>query len=135
MTNEFETQQRRGGGFARTVAKKALAPLVTTAASAGTAFLIRKANEVWQQKLQPKVQEKGGSRAAARELLETAAGKVGGRGSEALKGLAARVGADRPASKRAAPSSASDERRDADRRQREQRRRQRRRSLEHTGSS
>ena len=137
MAEQFDSE-RRGRGFASTVGKKAVAPVVTALASAGGAYLVRKANEAWQQRLQPKVQQKGGGRAVVRELLENAAGKVGGPTSNKLKELAANIG---DSTHRAAPSQAeqaeqrpaSDENREEERRQREQRRRARRRALEQSG--
>jgi hypothetical protein len=113
-------EQRRG--FVATVARKALLSLATAAASAGSAYLVRKASQLWEEQLLPKLEEKGGGRAAARELLEATADKA----PETLKGVAEKV---------ASPSSAPSENRDEERRRREQRRRQRRRSLEQAGSS
>ena len=126
MADALDGQEQRGGGFVWTVAKKALLSLVTTAAGAGSAYLVRKASQLWEEKLLPKVEEKGGGRAAARELLETTADKA----PEKLKGVAKGV-----AETVASPSSAPKPDLDEARRRREQRRRQRRRSLEQAGSS
>jgi hypothetical protein len=120
-------------------AKKALAPIAATAATAGTAYLTRKANEIWQEKVLPKVREKGGAKAVAREALEKGSDLLGGRGSEALTGLAQRLGDEgvtqqQPA---AAPASQSepDGQREEERRKRQQRRQQRQRTLEQSGST
>ena len=141
-----EGQERKGGGFASTVAKKALAPLVASAATAATAYLIRKATEIWEEKLRPKVQERGGGRAVARETLERAAGKVGP-ASEKLNALAEKLGDEKTGQKsgddktgqKSSPqpesSSSSDESREQERKQREQRRQQRRKALDQAGSS
>ena len=125
MADALDGQEQRRG-FVGTVARKALLSLVTAAASAGSAYLVRKASQLWEEKLLPKVEEKGGGRAAARELLETTADKV----PEKLKGVAEGV-----AETVAGPSSAPKPDLDEARRRREQRRRQRRRSLEQAGSS
>ena|SRR6266516_1323535 len=103
-----EAQQSKAGGFTRTAARKALAPLAHAAVTAGTAYLTRKAMQLWQDKLQPKIEQKGGGRAVAKETLKNVADKAG-----------------------AAKSS----NREAQRRQRKQRRNQRRRALEKSGSS
>jgi hypothetical protein len=107
-----EQRKSSGGGFVHTIAKRLLAPLVATA----TAFLIRKGTELWQEKVQPKLEERGGPTAAAREALETVGEKLPEPVSEKLP----------------TPESASTDEtdRDEERRKREQRRAQRRRSLD-----
>src|SRR5947207_1635401 len=62
--------------FKHALAKKALAPVVTSVATAITAFLMRKAAELWQQKLQPKVEERGGAEAVARDAMDSVSNKV-----------------------------------------------------------
>ena len=99
---------RKQNGLVRTMAKKALAPLLASAASAASAYLARKASELAQQKLIPKLREKGGAKAVAQEAVSAVAEKVGG---------------DEESS------------RDAERRDRERRRSQRRKALEQSGSS
>src|SRR5438093_7186196 len=143
MTDEpqKDVKQSTGDGFAKglssAVAKKTLAPIAASAATAGTAYLTRKAAEVWREQLSPKVQEKGGGRAVVKEALETAAGKLGGRGSKALGALADLVGdgGRTEASPESAADKSTDVQRDEERRQRQQRRRQRQRALEQTGST
>jgi hypothetical protein len=120
------------------MAKKALAPLVHTAVTAGTAYLTRKAMQIWQEKLLPKIEEKGGGRVVARETLETAADKVGGPASEKINALAEKLGGeDSPQQPAQATGSSgtSDAGREAERRRREKRRDERRRALEQSGSS
>jgi hypothetical protein len=119
-----DVQQSKGHGFMATVTKRALAPIVSAAATAATAYLMRKAAEVWEEKLQPKIEEKGGGRAVARDTLETAADKVGGPASEQLSSTAEKLG-----------DESDDSDREQERRRREQRRKQRRKALEQTGSS
>jgi hypothetical protein len=128
-----EERQENKSGFVSTIAKKALAPIVASAATAATAYLIRKATEVWEEKLRPKVQDKGGGRAVARETLENAAGKVGGPASEKLNALAEKLGDESGSSTHS--SSSSDASREQERRSREQRRQQRRQALDQAGSS
>jgi hypothetical protein len=144
MPEESNTSDQRGG-LKSAIAKKALAPIVASAATAGTAYLLRKGSEVWQEKLEPKVREKGGGRAVARETLEGVAGKVGGSTSDKLRALAGKLGDEGSAaasSPKASPSpasrpsdSASDAAAEEERRKRGQRRQQRRRTLEQAGSS
>jgi|SRR5215210_106791 len=140
-------------------AKKALAPLAATAATAGTAYVMRKGNEVWQERVLPKVREKGGGKAVAREALEKGANRLGGRGAEALSGLARRLGEqsgqqqpaaaqqqpaaaqEQPAAAQQQPAAAEesppepDGQREEERKKRQQRRAQRQRTLEQSGST
>ena len=133
-------------------AKKALAPLAATAATAGTAYVMRKGNEVWQERVMPKVREKGGGKAVAREALEKGANRLGGRGAEALSGLARRLGEqsgqqqpaaaqEQPAAAQQQPAAAEesppepDGQREEERKKRQQRRAQRQRTLEQSGST
>src|SRR6059058_2098248 len=70
-------------------AKRLLEPLATTAATAGTAYLMRKTTQIWNESVLPKVRDKGGGTAFAKDALEQAASKLpGGRGSGLLRGLA-----------------------------------------------
>src|SRR3954447_26317931 len=101
----------RTGSFTRTAAKRALAPLAHAAVTAGTAYLTRRAMRLWQEKVQPKIEERGGGRSLAKETIQTVAEKTG------------------------ATSATSSSSREADRRGREQRRKQRRGALEKSGSS
>jgi hypothetical protein len=133
-------------------AKKALAPLAATAATAGTAYVMRKGNEVWQERVLPKVREKGGGKAVAREALEKGANRLGGRGAEALSGLARRLGEQsgqqqqaaaqqQPVAAQQQPGAAEesppepDGQREEERKKRQQRRAQRQRTLEQSGST
>ena len=136
MSEESSTRGRRGG-FANAIAKKALAPIVASTAAAATAYLMRKGAVVWQEKLLPKIDEKGGGRAVAKETLENAV-KIGGPASDRLRALAGKLsehGPDDEPSTQAPPSAASDTKAEQERRKREQRRKERRRSLEQAGSS
>ena len=130
-------QSGKAGGFTRTVARKALTPLVHAAVTAGTAYLTRKAMQIWQERLRPAVEKRGGGRAAVRETLETAADKVGGPASEKITALADKVGGEHSGEQGSSSTGTgkSDSSREADRRRREQRRKQRRRALEQSGSS
>ena len=62
-------QQQQSSGFGRTVAKKALAPVVATAATAATGYAVRKGTQLWQDKVAPKLAERGGGMAVASETL------------------------------------------------------------------
>jgi hypothetical protein len=117
---------QKGPSFTGTLARRALAPIVTAAATAATGYLLRKAAEIWEQQLQPKIESKGGGRAVVHDTLETAADKVGGPVSE-QPGPEAEKPNDGGAEK--------DTNREQERRRREQRRKQRRKALEQTGSS
>ena len=132
-----EQQSGKGGGFMRTVAKKALGPIVASAATAVTAFLVRKGTQLWQERLQPMIDEKGGGRAAASEALGGVAQRLPAQASDKLEALASKVTFESPETERSSASSdsPSDPERDEERRKREQRREQRRRSLEHARSS
>src|ERR671922_776741 len=70
-------------------AKKALAPLAAAAATAGTTYLMQKSSELWEERVLPKLREKGGVQAVAKGVLDKAAQRLGG--SEALSGLAERL--------------------------------------------
>jgi hypothetical protein len=58
------------------MAKRALEPVLATVVTAASAHLARKAAELAQEKLLPKLQEKGGTRAVAHETLTAVADKV-----------------------------------------------------------
>ena len=112
----------------RSLAKRAFAPLAHAAVTAGSAFLTRKALQLWREKVQPRIDEKGG-RAVAKETLETVAEKAGPV-SGPVASIAEKVGTEDTAS-----GQKSSSKRDAERRQRAQRRTQRRRALDKLGSS
>jgi hypothetical protein len=116
--------EQQSKGFTHRIAKRALAPLAHAAVTAGTAYLTKKAMQVWQDKIQPKIEERGGGRTVAKETLETVADKAGPV-SGTVSSLAEKVGGEEESSSG----------RDVERKQREQRRKQRRRSLEKSGSS
>src|SRR5919197_5812296 len=104
MADEPQSSADREGGkgffkeLSRSAVKRTLAPLAATAATAGTAYLTRKATQVWHESMLPKVREKGGGKAFAKDALEQAARKVpGGRGSGLLRALAQRFEDQRPA--------------------------------------
>jgi hypothetical protein len=129
-------------------AKKALAPIAATAATAGTVYVTRKSTELWQEKVLPKVRERGGGKVVARETLERAADRLGGRGAEALSELAKRLG-DVPSDDRTSAepepqppptvheSTAQEPngQREEARKKRQQHRQQRQRALEKSGST
>ena len=69
MSEPGEQQQKAGDSFGRTVAKKALAPVVATAATAATGYAVRKGTALWQEKVAPKLAERGGGMAVASETL------------------------------------------------------------------
>jgi hypothetical protein len=148
-TNTATEEGRQDGfvkGLSKAVARKAVVPLAASISTAGTAYVTRKGSQLWNEKVLPKVREKGGGRAVAGDVLDKVAGKLGGRGSEALSALAERVrtpsgeqsGTRRPAQAQPASSTEgeqSDDRRAEERRERRQRRQQRQRALEQSGSS
>jgi hypothetical protein len=109
--------------------KRAFAPLAQAVVTAGSAYLTRKAMKLWQEKLQPRLEERGGGRTVAKEALETVAEKAGP-ASGPVESLAEKVGGEDEGSGGKASSS-----RDAERRKREQRRNQRRKAVEKSGSS
>src|SRR4051812_24725727 len=98
MANEPSTAAEQGGGksflreLASAAAKKALTPLLAAAATAGTSYLTRKSTEIWQQDVLPKVREKGGGKAVAKETLEKVAGRLSGRYAQMISGVAERLG-------------------------------------------
>ncbi|MFL5979298.1 MAG: hypothetical protein ACJ76O_11825 [Gaiellaceae bacterium] len=100
-------------GFVHTLTKRALAPILEGAAAAATAFLLRKATALWQEQVQPKLEERGGATAVARDALESVGDKL-------------------PTPQ---TTSTEDADRDEERRNREKRRAQRRRSLDQARSS
>jgi hypothetical protein len=127
------TEGGRRRGFVKELsgatAKKALAGLVAAAATAGTTYLARKSTRLWQEKLGPKVREKGGGRAVAKGALEKVSEKVGARRSDALAALMGRVrgtSTNEKQDQKPRPKA----RREEERRQRKQRREQRRRALD-----
>jgi hypothetical protein len=149
MADDQQAVAKRGrNGFMKELssaaAKKALAPLAATAATAGTVYATRKVTEVWQERVLPQVREKGGGKVVAKEALEKVADRLGGRGAEALSGLAERLGdeprAARPQAERQPATEASapqppDGGREEERRKRQERREQRQRALQQSGST
>jgi hypothetical protein len=122
MADEQEQAGKRAG-FVSTVAKRALAPIVASAMTAITAFLMRKAAEIWEQQRQPKIEEKGGGRAVVGETPESSADKTSGEVT---------APAEKP---KPEDEGTDDAAREDERRRREQRRKQRRKALEQTRSS
>jgi hypothetical protein len=122
MADEREQRPK----FTHAVAKKALAPIVASAATAATTYLVRKGTQLWHESVQPKIEERGGAGAIAQSVADTAEEKLGPQRDE--------TEAETKTETKAAPSA--EERKRADeRRKREQRRKQRRKALEQSGSS
>src|SRR5437667_9731328 len=98
MGEEPSTVAEKAGGrsffkeLSSAAAKKALTPLLATAATAGTTYLIRKTTEIWQEDVLPKLREKGGGKAVAKEGLEKCSGRLGGVLARLLAVLARRMG-------------------------------------------
>ena len=113
-------EQQRKPSFKHAVARKAVAPVVASLVT----YLTKKALELWQEKLQPRLEEQGGVEALAQRTAETVKSKVPSPSSE---------GESQQQSERKASSSDGD--RSKERQKREQRRQQRRRALEQSGSS
>jgi hypothetical protein len=124
-------EQQAKPSFKHAVAKKALGPLVASAATAAMAYLMRKAAEVWEETLEPKLEEKGGAEAVAREAVEKVSSKL----APVSKTVTAKVEQPPKAAAKAKPEAVSDGDRTEERRKREQRRRQRRKALDQSGSS
>ncbi|HYX76756.1 MAG TPA: hypothetical protein VE757_06230 [Gaiellaceae bacterium] len=156
MPDEPQTSgdAKKGKGFFKelsgSAAKRLLEPLVTTAATAGTAYLMRKTTKLWNESVLPKVREKGGGKAFVKDALEQAAGKLPeGRGSEFVQGLAKHFEDKTPARKTssraaeqpakaetsAAQDAATDPKRERQRQERQRRREQRQRELAKTRST
>jgi hypothetical protein len=128
-------QQATGGNFTRHVAKKALAPIVTAAATAITAYLMRKAAEAWKEHVEPKLEERGGGKAVATDALESVRERIPDGASEKLDELSSKVGSGGGEGSSEEPAKAADSDRATERRKREQRRKQRRTALDKAGSS
>jgi hypothetical protein len=143
--SETNTHEAGKGGLARSLSRamlrRAAVTIAATAATAGTAYLTKK----WEEKVLPRIREKGGGRAVAKEALDTVSEKlngvsekVGGHGSGALSAVSERLGTGE-ASSSSAPGAKSpeksDEDREEDRRERRRRREQRQRALQRSGSS
>jgi len=143
MADESSTSGAEGSkksfsqGLAGAVAKKALVPVAATAAT----YLTRKVSELWQEKILPAVEERGGGRAVLKAALEKAAGRTRGSTSAMLSDLAGRL--DEGSSERESSSERSEiteepqtsDAREAERKERAQRRQQRQRALEQSGKS
>ena len=125
-------EQQARPSFKHAVAKKALAPVVASVATAVTTYLMRKAAELWQERLQPKVEEKGGAEALARQ----AAGAVSDKLAPVSEAVSAKVGSEEPEPQaETAKPPESDADRGEERRKREQRRKQRRKALDQAKAS
>jgi hypothetical protein len=122
-------QQQAKPSFKHAVVKKALAPIVATAATAATTYLMRKAVELWHESVQPKLEEKGGAEALAHQ----AAGAVSSKLQPVSAAVTAKGGGDEPDEAQDAPEPDAD--RGKERRQREQRRKQRAKALDQAKAS
>ena len=140
MSETGEQQQKAGDSFSRTVAKKALAPVVATAATAATGYAVRKGTQLWQEKVAPKLAERGGGMAVASETLGSVKEKL-----PAVDAVKDKLPVDAVKEKlpidavkeklpvgdsSSAGGPAQDKEREQERRKREQRREKRRKSLE-----
>jgi hypothetical protein len=121
-------EQQAKPNFKHTLAKKALAPIVASVATAATTYLMRKAVEVWHEHVQPKVEEKGGAEAIARQ----AAGAVSSKLAPVSEAVGSTVGQDEPEAQDAPEADAD---RSEERQKREQRRKQRRKALDKARAS
>src|SRR5256885_10551656 len=140
MGEEPSTVAEESGGrsffkeLSSAAAKKALTPLLATASTAGATYLTRKTTEIWQEDVLPKVREKGGGKAVAREALEKVADRLSGRSAQLLTELAERLSEGAPSEPPADQGSTekgeeteSEAQREEERKQRQQRRQQRQR--------
>ena len=156
MPDEAQTSADAKGGksffkeLSGSAVKRLLEPLAATAATAGTAYLMRKMNQIWNESVLPKVHEKGGGKAFVKDALEQAASRLPGeRGSEMVRGLAGHLEEKSPAGEsspraagqavqaetQAAKKAATDPKRERQRQARQRRREQRQRELEKTRST
>ena len=148
MANEPSTAAEEAGGksffkeLSSAAAKKALTPLLAAAATAGMTYLTRKSTEIWQDDVLPKVREKGGGKAVAREALEKVANRLSGPPAQLLTGLAERLGEGAPSEPRAdqglteeGSATEPEADREEERKQRQQRRQQRQRALQKSAST
>jgi hypothetical protein len=116
-------EQQARPSFKHAIVKRALAPVVASVATAVTTYLMRKAVELWQESVQPKVEEKGGAEALARQAADAVSSKLGP-ASESVPPQAEQVEPD------AQDEPEADADRTKERQQREQRRKQRRKALD-----
>jgi hypothetical protein len=148
MANEPSTAAEEAGGksffkeLSSAAAKRALTPLLAAAATAGTTYLTRKSTEIWQDDVLPKVRDKGGGRAVAKEALEKLANRLSGPPAQLLTGFAERLGEGTPSAPPADRVSSEeggatepDADREEERKQRQQRRQQRQRALQNSAST
>ena len=110
-----------------------------TAATAATAYLTRKAAQLWEEELEPKLRERGGGEAVvkeafakASELFESASTTIVE--AEPVSALTEKVGAV-GGSASSDTSDAANPDREAERQERRKRREQRQRALKSSGPS
>ena len=65
-----KVKRQRPGSDKDSIAKKVLVPLAASAASAATAYVVKKAPDVFREKVLPKIRENGGFESLAQDLLE-----------------------------------------------------------------
>ena len=121
-------QQQARPSFKHAVVKKALAPLVATAATAATTYLMRKAVEIWHETVQPKLEERGGAEAMARDAADAVSNKL----APVSEAVTSKVGGDEPEAKEEPKADAD---RGEERRKREQRRKQRAKTLDQASTT
>lgn len=112
----------------RTVESKVLVPLAATAVSAGVSYLARKLPLILEEKVLPKLREKGAPQIA--DKVESVASVLPGAGSPEASDGGEERGAER-ADESSGPddSGPSNDEREAERQKREQRRQERKRAL------
>jgi hypothetical protein len=148
MAKEPSTAAEEAGGksffkeLSGAAAKKALTPLLAAAATAGTTYLTRKTAEVWQEDVLPKLRDKGGGKAVAKEALEKVAHRLSGRPAQLLTEVAERLGETAPVASVGDRGPTEDggatepeTQREEERKQRQQRRQQRQRALQKSAST
>ncbi|TML45447.1 MAG: hypothetical protein E6G19_04435 [Actinobacteria bacterium] len=157
MAKEPSTVAEEAGGssffkeLSSAAAKKALTPVLAAAATAGTSYLTRKTTEIWQQDVLPKVREKGGGKAIAKQALGKVADRLSGSPARLLAELAERLGdaapnqphAARPSTEKSGTAEPEDgastaepeAKREEERKQRQQRRHQRQKALQKSAST
>jgi hypothetical protein len=140
-----KTQQESfSSAMSQAMMRRLLVSLAATSAAAATAYLTRKAREFWDEQLAPKIEQRGGFEAVAKDTYATATGFLGSASTkvaeaapvsavaEKVEDLTDRDPKREPEIQPAA--DISDPEREAERRERRRRREARQRALKSSGA-
>jgi hypothetical protein len=143
-TGKNQQQDSFTSAMSQAMMRRLLVSLAATSAAAATAYLTRKAREFWDEQLAPKIEQRGGLEAVAKDTYATATDFLGSASTKVAEAAPVSVVAEKvedltdrdsdtePEIQPAA--DISDPEREAERRERRRRREARQRALKSSGA-